>query len=90
MLKIYRDKKYKLTKIKIKDGEYSSIPVGYTQIGQASLVNRSNKMWVHIQGTKWNDALSTSPIKNIIRHIRGYELETETSTYLLEVVDEKS
>jgi hypothetical protein len=89
MLKIHKNKTYKLTKIKIKDDHYSSIPVGYTQQGQASLIHRSHKMWVHIQGKRWDDALSTSPIINITRHIKGYELETKTSIYLLEAVDEK-
>jgi hypothetical protein len=46
-------------------------------------------MWVHIQGTKWNDFLSISPTINIKRYIKGYELETKTSIYLLEAVDEK-
>lgn len=90
MLKIYKDKTYRLTKISIKEDHYSSIPVGYSQEGEGSLMTRRGKTWVYIQGKSWNDCLSTSPIKSIIRHIKGYELQTETSTYLLEAIDEEA
>lgn len=88
-MKIYNDKKYRLTKVYTKPDHFSYVPVGYSEDGTCDLMRRRNGTQVRIRAERISEGLITSDISGYKEINTGYEIYTQTSTYTLEVINEE-